>query len=102
MTQKSKEQYLDAFRFNPINSYRLPKQLIYEKTNNNEKDIDTHGNNNKQIRERKHKSLKQKLVDGFDEMVEKNRTGMRVQVLRSAIEGWGVYAKQYIKYVFKF
>lgn len=33
-------------------------------------------------------------------MLEKNQTGMRVQVLRSTIEGWGVYAKQYIKYEF--
>lgn len=94
MTQKSKDQFLDSFYFNSVNSFRLPKEMKdILKSKNSERPLEL-GQAPPQ------KKLRSKLTlttEGYDDMLEKNQTGMRVQVLRSTIEGWGVYAKQYIK-----
>jgi len=78
LSHEEKKKYINGFTLNPINCNLLPHKLP------------------EPVQRKKRMSAKSDL-EKYDEMKLKNRTGLRLQVLRSNIEGWGVYAKQEIK-----
>lgn len=99
LSPKEKERYLDAFTLNPINSFlpppAVPKRKIQRlPTHSNGTELRKSGRGIRKFR----KSLAADS-DNYERMKILNATGQRLQVLRSSIQGWGVYAKQNIKYV---
>eukprot|EP01126_Amoeba_proteus_P009095 TRINITY_DN13450_c0_g4_i2.p1 TRINITY_DN13450_c0_g4~~TRINITY_DN13450_c0_g4_i2.p1 ORF type:complete len:341 (+),score=84.40 TRINITY_DN13450_c0_g4_i2:58-1023(+) len=102
MTSKEKERYLEAFSLNSVNAH-LHTPLPSNKIRTNAK-LKSYYQLSKKTKVGSKQftpvPLRHSLVDdieNYERMKRLNSTGERLQVLRSAIQGWGVYAKQWIR-----
>jgi hypothetical protein len=92
MTPQEKAKYLDSFTLNPINSHLPPSSPTSSRPDSSQ-ELKKSSRGIYKFR----KSLKSD-AENYERMKRLNATGQRLQVLRSPIQGMGVYAKQPIKY----
>jgi hypothetical protein len=87
ITRGDKFAYMDAFGLNPCNAYLTGVSESIQKEKRFHISIDE--------KSRSKKKRQRSLLSMYHSMREKNKN-QRLQVLRSRIQGWGVFAKQLI------